>query len=151
MPKAKFIICLLIISIISVNWVQANDRNYNVNLQIINSKNRQITLFKVNIADTPKERETGLMFIKKLPENHAMLFEFENRQVINMWMKNTKIPLDMIFIKDNQIASIRRNNVPESLKIISSIEKVDQVLEINGGLSKKLNINVGDKITRLSP
>jgi len=125
----------------------SHDKNYNTNLQIINNKNAIIGKFKVKIVSDEKNREIGLMFVKYLPKNHGMLFKFENEQIIHMWMKNTKIPLDMIFIdKNNKIVNIKSDAVPESLQVISSEKEADKVLEINGGLCRKLNINIGDLI-----
>lgn len=122
------------------------EANYTHHLKIQNQK-KQEHHFIVSIADTPNKRAQGLMFVDDLPQNYGMLFEFDSEQVVNMWMKNTKIPLDMIFIdKNNKIAHIKQNAAPESLKIISSEKLVKKVLEINGGKVEELGINVGDKI-----
>lgn len=121
--------------------------DYIHHLKIQNHKTNQIHKFIVSIANTPNKKAQGLMFVTYLPQNYGMLFEFENEQIVNMWMKNTKIPLDMIFIdKNNKIAHIKHNAAPESLEIISSEKLAKKVLEINGGRVKELGINVGDKI-----
>jgi uncharacterized membrane protein (UPF0127 family) len=84
------------------------------------------------------------MNLNSLPKNNAMLFIFEESQVIEMWMKNTVIPLDMLFIdKNNVITKIVTNTTPFSLVMISSKNPVNRVLEINAGLSDKLGIKVG--------
>lgn len=76
-----------------------------------------------------------------------MIFIFESPRIINMWMKNTYIPLDMIFIdENNQIIKIEKNTTPHSLEIISSDKKAIKVLEINAGLSDKFDIKIGNKI-----
>ena len=125
---------------------QVNDKKYNVKLQIINTSN-QYKEFMVKVAATKEEKELGLMFVTDLPNNYGMLFEFEKEQVIAMWMKNTKISLDMLFIdKNNKIVSIKHNAIPESMDIISSEYKITKVLEINGGLSKTLGIKIGSFI-----
>lgn len=128
-----------------------HDKNYRTNLQIINAKNSKVINFQVKIAKNQQDRELGLMFVNSLPENFGMVFEFEKEQMVYMWMKNTKIPLDMIFIdKNNRIVAIKHRAKPESLETISSEKKVNKILEINGGLCKKLNINIGDKIIVVS-
>lgn len=112
----------------------------------IKTKNRDID-FNIKIAKSFKERKKGLMFIKTMPENQGMLFNFQTEQKISMWMKNTYIPLDMIFIKKTgQIAHIEKNTTPQSLKNIESKVAVKYVLEINAGLCDKHNIKIGNKV-----
>ncbi len=152
-----FLICLSLGFVIfqAPKDISANDlrkfnrdlENYNVKLAIIDRNNQTVASFKVAIANDNKKRNHGLMNLKNLPATHGMLFLFEREQVVNMWMKNTLIPLDMIFIdKNNQIAHIENNAKPFSKKIISSRIRVNKVLEINAGLVKKFKIKIGDKI-----
>jgi len=104
-------------------------------------------IFSVQIADTSKVKEKGLMFVKKMPDNHGMLFTYDTERITNMWMKNTYISLDMLFINGNkEIVKIVKNTIPHSEEIISSSSKVRYILEINGGMSDKLNIKIGDKV-----
>jgi uncharacterized protein len=141
------IFCSLILLITTLASKAWDDKNYNVKLQIINHQSNAINNFLVNIAKTDKERERGLMMVEKLPENYGMIFEFTNEQMVYMWMKNTKIPLDMIFINQGGgIINIKHNAQPESLEIISSINPIVRVLEINGGLAEKLGIEIGDLV-----
>jgi len=106
-----------------------------------------INNFLVKTAKTDKDRENGLMLVKKLPENYGMIFEFTGEQMVYMWMKNTKIPLDMLFInREGKIINIKQHAQPESLEVISSISPVAKVLEINGGLAEKLGIEIGDLV-----
>jgi len=122
-------------------------KNYNAKLQIFNTNNEQIAEFSIAVADDENKKMYGLMNLDKLPQTHGMLFPFFENQVIAMWMKNTRIPLDMLFIdKNNVIANIKIDAKPYSLEIISSEKAVKKVLEINGGLTKKLGIKVGQKI-----
>jgi len=101
----------------------------------------------IKIADNDSARMKGLMFVKNLPENEGMLFIMEDEAQVNMWMKNTYIPLDMIFVNSNkEIVSMAENTKPLSTEIISSKNKVKYVLEINGGLAKKSGLKIGDKI-----
>ena len=103
--------------------------------------------FHVEIADTPEKMQRGLMFRKHLAAGHGMLFEIGEPVVISFWMKNTLIPLDMIFIgADGTIKKIYENAQPEVLTPISSGVSVKAVLEINGGAAKAMGIVVGSKV-----
>jgi uncharacterized protein len=96
---------------------------------------------------TDQERERGLMFRKQLPEGQGMLFDFKQEQEVSMWMENTYIPLDMIFIRrDGRIWRIAENAEPLSRTIISSDGPVLAVLEVIGGTAKKLGIAPGDRV-----
>lgn len=126
-------------------------KNYNAKLQILDSDNKKITEFTIAIADDENKKMYGLMNLEELPQTHGMLFPFFKNQIVVMWMKNTRIPLDMLFIdKNNLIANIKINAEPYSLNLISSEKKVKKVLEINGGLSEKLGIKIGQKIKILN-
>ncbi|UTD29246.1 DUF192 domain-containing protein [Bradyrhizobium sp. WD16] len=103
--------------------------------------------FTVELMRTNEEREHGLMFRKELPEGRGMLFDFQPEQNVSMWMKNTLIPLDMIFIKaDGRILRIAENTQVESEKIIPSGGPVRGVLEVIAGTAKKLGIKPGDRV-----
>ncbi|WP_300378739.1 DUF192 domain-containing protein [Henriciella sp.] len=103
--------------------------------------------FSIEIADEPEEISFGLMERESLPENAGMLFDFGNPREPAMWMKNTLIPLDMIFIaSDGTIQMIARNTVPGSLRTISPGMPVKGVLEINGGRAAELGIKPGDTV-----
>ncbi len=101
--------------------------------------------FTVEIADDYQERARGLMFVEQMPTLSGMLFIYEEPQPVSFWMKNTLIPLDMIFTApDGEILSIHENAVPGDLTPIPGGDGVQMVLEINGGLSARLGISVGD-------
>ena len=103
--------------------------------------------FDVEMATTPQEQETGLMFRKSVPSNGGMLFVWDVPQISHMWMKNTLVPLDMVFIRpDGVIDSIAENTVPHSLRDISSHGDVMATLELAGGTTARLGITVGDKV-----
>ncbi|MBU3731017.1 MAG: DUF192 domain-containing protein [Beijerinckiaceae bacterium] len=103
--------------------------------------------FQVEVMRTDEERARGLMNRAYLPADRGMLFDFKAPQPAMMWMKNTLIPLDMLFIRSNgTIANIAENTEPHSLRTIPAAEPVLGVLEINGGLSAKLGIAPGDKV-----
>lgn len=104
-------------------------------------------MFTVEIADTEDLRERGLMFRQRLPEDRGMLFDFGQPRIAAMWMKNTYIPLDMLFIRsDGTIAYIAERTVPKSLEVIGVREPVRAVLELAGGVSAKLGIRAGDRV-----
>ena len=104
--------------------------------------------FMVEVATTPEEREVGLMYRRSLAADHGMLFDFGTDQMVYMWMKNTFIPLDMLFIRaDGSIARIEENTTPFSERTISSGEPVRAVIEIGGGEARKLGIASGDKVS----
>jgi len=112
----------------------------------IASKGR-VHVFAVEMASTPAEQAKGLMDRRELPEGQGMLFDFHHEQLTSFWMKNTYIPLDMIFIRgDGRILRIAENTVPLSEALISSGGPVRAVLEVNGGTAKKLGIAPGDRV-----
>jgi uncharacterized membrane protein (UPF0127 family) len=106
-----------------------------------------VHLFSVEFVDNDKDRAQGLMYRKSLPEGQGMLFDFGREQDVAMWMKNTYIPLDMIFIRgDGRILRIAENTTPLSERIISSGGPVRAVLEVIGGTAQKLGIAPGDRV-----
>ncbi len=106
-----------------------------------------VHVFSVEMATTDEERMTGLMYRKELAEGRGMLFDFTPEQQVSMWMKNTFIPLDMIFIgSDGRILRIAENTEPQSEKIISSGGLAKGVLEVIGGTARKYGIAPGDRV-----
>jgi len=104
----------------------------------------RVHTFSVWIAADSPHREQGLMFIKSLPDDAGMLFVYPTSQPIAMWMKNTYISLDMLFIRaDGRVARVESNTKPHSLKNIESGENVLAVLELKAGTAAKLNIRAG--------
>jgi len=103
--------------------------------------------FTVELATTDAERATGLMYRKELPEGQGMLFDFGRDQEVSMWMKNTYVSLDMIFIRaDGSVARIAENTEPQSTRIISSGGPVRAVLEVVAGTARKFKIAPGDRV-----
>ncbi len=114
-------------------------------LEIVSKSGMHV--FAVEMAATEQEREIGLMYRKELAEGRGMLFDFTPPQQISMWMKNTFIPLDMIFIMaDGRILRIAENTEPQSEKIISSGGLAKGVLEVIGGTARKYGITPGDRV-----
>jgi hypothetical protein len=106
-----------------------------------------VHLFAIDLATTDEERQRGLMFRRSLPESYGMLFDFKRDQDVSMWMKNTFVSLDMIFIRsDGRIQRIAENTEPQSERIIPSGGPVRAVLEVIGGTAKKLGIEAGDRV-----
>ncbi len=103
--------------------------------------------FQVEIVGTPEKRERGLMYRRELRSDHGMLFIFPAEKVNSFWMKNTPIPLDMIFIsRERKIVGIVHETVPFSLDGRSVSVPSQYVLEINGGLSRRYGFKAGDVV-----
>jgi len=104
--------------------------------------------FKVEVAATEEQQATGLMFIESLAPNEGMIFPFPTPRPASFWMKNTMIPLDMIFVREDcTIAKIAVNTKPESLEPVGTEEPVEAVFEIAGGRSGELGIREGGCVT----
>ena len=103
--------------------------------------------FKVEVAETPAQMEQGLMFRTSLAPDAGMLFVYLQPTVATMWMKNTLIPLDMLFVDPRgRIVNIHQRAVPQSLDVISAAAPVRAVIELNGGTAARLGIEPGDKV-----
>ncbi|HUC99172.1 MAG TPA: DUF192 domain-containing protein [Candidatus Polarisedimenticolaceae bacterium] len=103
--------------------------------------------FQVEVAATSEKREVGLMYRRELPADRGMLFIFPAERVNSFWMKNTPIPLDMIFIgRERKIVGIVHETVPFSLDGRSVSVPSQYVLEINGGLSRRYGFKAGDGV-----
>ncbi|SHH21501.1 DUF192 domain-containing protein [Bradyrhizobium erythrophlei] len=114
-------------------------------LEIVTKSGVQV--FSVEMATTEQEKETGLMYRKEVPDGKGMLFDFSPPQEVSMWMKNTYVSLDMIFIRaDGRILRIAENTEPMSTKIISSQGPAKGVLEVVAGTAKKYGIEPGDHV-----
>lgn len=124
---------------------QAKSGDYTHPLSIVTADGKRHD-FTVEVALTPEQMQTGLMYRTEMPENAGMLFWFEGPEEERaFWMKNTFIPLDLIFIqKDGAIYHIHDEAQPEDLTTIRSQGPVAAILEINGGMSRKLDIMGGD-------
>ena len=114
-------------------------------LDIVTS--RGVFHFKVEIADTPRTQEVGLMYRPALARDRGMLFEFNKPQRADFWMKNCPVPLDMLFIEaDGDILSIARNTTPYSEAAIDSGGPIVGVLEIRGGRAAEIGAIPGDRV-----
>lgn len=114
-------------------------------LAIVGSGQRHV--FQVEVMRTPDQRARGLMHRNYMPPDRGMLFDFGRVEPVAMWMQNTFIPLDMLFIRaDGTVVRIAAQTEPLSTRTIPSGEPVLSVLEINGGIAAKLGIKPGDKV-----
>jgi uncharacterized membrane protein (UPF0127 family) len=106
-----------------------------------------LSSFSVEMAITQQQQSQGLMYRRSMAPDTGMLFDYRIPQSIQMWMRNTLIPLDMIFIDQNgKVINIKERAIPLSETIIESDGKVRAVLELNGGTASRLGIRPGDKI-----
>ena len=104
-------------------------------------------LFRVWIADTPARRKQGLMFVKQLGAERGMLFLFDPAQYTAFWMKNTYIPLDLLFVAPSgRITNIVERALPMSTDPLPSAEPVSGVVELAGGTASRLGIQAGDRV-----
>jgi uncharacterized membrane protein (UPF0127 family) len=114
---------------------------------VITGKDGTQHVFDVEMALKPDQQIVGEMFRKDVPADGGMLFDWGRPQESQMWMKNTLVPLDMVFIEQNgTIRAIAENTVPQSLAVIDSHGPVRATLELQGGVTAKLGIRVGDKV-----
>jgi uncharacterized protein len=114
-------------------------------LEIVTKSGVQV--FTVEMATTEEEKTTGLMYRKELADGKGMLFDFSPEQQVSMWMKNTYISLDMIFIRaDGRILRIAENTEPLSTRIIASGGLAKGVLEVIAGTAEKYGIKPGDRV-----
>lgn len=110
----------------------------------------KVHAFTVELAVSDAERMQGLMYRKTMPDNHGMLFDFGSERLVTMWMKNTVLALDMLFIDAHGVVrTVRENTVPFSEEIISSGANVRYVLEINAGLARRLGLRPGSMVDPL--
>lgn len=117
------------------------------NLSIIDSLKTPKIKLEIEIADNDFEHQTGLMYRKKMKTNRGMLFVFNKSEMKSFYMKNTLIPLDIIFIDHNkQIINIAKETTPLSEQSVYSDSPAHYVLEINAGMSEKWNLKKGDFI-----
>ena len=114
---------------------------------VISTREGRESVFQVEVADTPAKRELGLQYRRELAADRGMIFLFSAPSVQAFWMKNTPLPLDMIFIgSDRKIVGIVEQTVPFSLDSRSVGRPSQFVLEINGGLAKRHGIKAGDAV-----
>jgi len=103
--------------------------------------------FAIEVMRTDAERQRGLMFRRFLAPDRGMLFDFKVEQPVMMWMKNTYLPLDMVFIsRSGQVVNVAENTEPLSERIIASGAPTYAVLELNAGIARSIGLKPGDKV-----
>jgi uncharacterized membrane protein (UPF0127 family) len=133
-------LALVLVAISAPAWTASKET-----LEIVTGSG--VRAFSVEVVANDAERQKGLMFRKELPEGTGMLFDFQVEALVSFWMKNTYVPLDMIFIRgDGTIASIAQNTEPMSERLIPSNAPVRAVLEVIAGTTRKLGIKPGDRV-----
>jgi hypothetical protein len=150
MKKQTFAIILIaLLIIISGCTTQDQEKKLKIKSVIIMTADKNITI-NAEIADSYEEREKGLMNRTEMKDNGGMIFMFDYEEKLAFWMKNTLIPLDMIFINSNKTIIDIKHNVPpcttEECETYISKEKAKYTLEINGGICEKNGVKEGDKI-----
>lgn len=142
--KKFFLICLAVLGVSACGDPDAAAATSTIEIR---TSSGEVHPFKIELALTPQEQAQGLMNRTSMAENAGMLFVFGDEAPRAFWMKNTLIPLDMIFIrKDGTIHHIHENAIPHDLTSVPSEGPVSAVLEINGGLTTKLGIAKGDTV-----
>jgi len=137
---------LLLVCALALAWASVPAAGADLHTLEIVSKSG-VHVFSVELAVTDAERARGLMFRRELPDGKGMLFDFGRDREVAMWMKNTLIPLDMLFITaDGRILRIAERTEPMSARIIPSGGPVRAVLELIGGTAKKYGIAAGDRV-----
>ena len=135
----------ILVVLLSLAWSvtgAAGDERYAVH--VVDEGAR--TTWNVELADEPAEHSRGLMFRRSMPAKTGMLFDFGQPEPVSMWMRNTFISLDMVFIcADGTVSRVAANTEPESEAIVSSGEDVRYVLEINAGEAARYGIERGDR------
>lgn len=139
------LLVLFVLSVLSVLFFNTNKRSGLVKVVITGEKEKAV--FTVEVARDMVSRAKGLMFREELAENGGMLFVFQRLGKYHMWMKNTKIPLDILFADgDGKIVEIVADAVPNDMTSLGGKDNSLYILEINGGLAKKYDIVEGDTL-----
>ena len=138
MLRTVTFLCLCLVTTIALAFEKSG-------LSIVTAKGSQ--KFEVELAITPAQQSQGLMYRRDMPANAGMLFVYNRPQPLSFWMKNTFIPLDMLFIDGSlRIAHIVQRTIPLSTETINSSEPAISVLELNAGTVSKLGIKPGDNV-----
>lgn len=123
------------------------DEAFDTTTLIISASANACYLFNVYLALTPEQHRRGLMFVRDLPDTSGMLFVYRQSRTLSIWMKNTYIPLDLVFFAaDGRIVNIHENAQPHTLDSRRSTEAVNYVLELNGGISERLQIDTNSRV-----
>jgi len=149
--QMSWMVAISILFLIAILQAQAGPSGMvNSELTIVSSKGEH--RFQIEVARSPEEQERGLMYRQSLAPTAGMLFTYGNPRNIEMWMRNTYIPLDMIFIGANwRITRIAERTIPLSLITVASKGPVVAVLEVNAGTASRLGLRFGDRVVYEGP
>lgn len=156
MPFGLWATCMILCGTIIINLAEAaNPSRFLVEFRqsraIMESSGINCLLLNIYLAETSTQRAQGLMFIEEMDEREGMLFTYPQPIGMTMWMKNTYISLDMLFIRqDGTISSIAKNTTPLSTNRISSTEPVPMVLELNAGFTDRWLIKPGNRLLTIN-
>jgi len=142
--------CLAVLALVSAGIAQPLNVQQRITFptgELTIESSGQRHKFTIELADTDERRTLGLMYRTSLAADAGMLFDFKIDQPVAMWMRNTRLPLDMLFItRDGRIANIAQRTVPFSETSIYSSGPVRAVLELNGGTAERLGLKAGDRV-----
>ena len=123
------------------------DAAFEKDVLVITASEHACYKFDIYIATTGAQQTRGLMHVRYMPDSTGMLFVYRQPRVLSMWMKNTYMPLDILFIRaDGSIANIETHTEPLSLESISAIEPLNFVLELNAGVTERLGIDTDSRV-----
>ena len=144
----KYLVLLLLVVAAPAVLAQEDlDTAFDQDVLIIHASEHACYRIDIYIAETSAQRSRGLMHVRDLPETTGMLFIYPSERYISMYMKNTFIPLDMVFVRaDGQVSSIAYNTEPLSEQSIAALEPVQFVLELNAGMAEKMSIDQYSRI-----
>jgi hypothetical protein len=147
MMRRLFLVSTLLLAAGASTAEDSLDEAFSKDVLIIEASAHACHRFDVFLAVNNPQRARGLMHVRSLPPTTGMLFIYDRSDYLSMWMKNTFIPLDMVFARaDGSISSVVRNTEPRSLRSIASIEPVTFVLELNAGITEKLFIDENSRL-----
>ncbi len=141
MKKYLLILISILIILILTSFFYSFNKFVQPNAEIKGHK------FQLLVVKSDKDKQIGLSKYKNLPEDKGMIFVFDKEGFYPFWMKDMKLPLDIIFIKENKIVTIYENLPINNLSIYTPTQASDRVLEINANLSKKYGFSIGDSVT----
>ncbi|MDX1508553.1 MAG: DUF192 domain-containing protein [Woeseiaceae bacterium] len=143
----RAVLTLLLLAALAASANEDLDAAFERDVLVIEASEFGCYRFDIWLAVRRDQQVRGLMYVRHLPEDAGMLFVYPSSDYHSMWMKNTFIPLDMIFARsDGTIANIVRDTVPQSLESVSSVEPVSYVLELNAGTSERLRIDENSRL-----
>ena len=140
--------CLLVLLFASHAVAQDDlDSAFEKDVLIVHASENACYRLDIYVARSSAQKSRGLMFVRNLPETTGMLFIYDADANLSMWMKNTFIPLDILFVRaDGTVSSIAYDTEPQSLQSIAALEPVRYVLELNAGVAEKLSIDQYSRI-----